>query len=249
MVSQLVWIIINASTTLGQDICESAIARGDLVLATCAPSSNMDALKRAGAAVIELDTNTNTGDFQGFAERAAALHGRIDVVVNNLDYNVLSVQRGTTATADQINSTLFGGLKIARAFLPHMRRSSTVAWVGSIPGWLGGVDMRTYAAFRKTVQAVNDSLHREIAPLGLRSIYVDLGYSRTPVNASNRLLTFSSNLEDYLATQAVEVLPPVQGANRPTSGDSKKAAQVFVDVLHSEDRTRPRGGGGFLTIR
>lgn len=48
-------------------------------------------------------------------------------------YNVFPV-----LTFDVISTNLFGGLAVARAFLPYMRprKTGTIAWIGSVCGWI-----------------------------------------------------------------------------------------------------------------
>jgi NAD(P)-dependent dehydrogenase (short-subunit alcohol dehydrogenase family) len=46
----------------------------------------LDALQAQGADVLELDVTAQLADLKTIADKATALHGRVDVVVNNAGY-------------------------------------------------------------------------------------------------------------------------------------------------------------------
>ena len=73
------------STGLGRDLTLAALARGDKVIATARGRSfgKLDDLKQAGADVLELDVTAPLERLKEAAERAVAIYGRVDVVVNN----------------------------------------------------------------------------------------------------------------------------------------------------------------------
>ena len=72
---------------------KSALARGDKVIASARTSSlsQLDDLKAQGADTIELDVTWSLERFSQTAEKAVAIHGRIDVLVNNAGTTVLGM--------------------------------------------------------------------------------------------------------------------------------------------------------------
>lgn len=63
----------------------AALKRGDKVIATARGRSisKLDDLKAQGADTLQLDVNASLQDIQEVAKQAVAIHGRVDVVVNN----------------------------------------------------------------------------------------------------------------------------------------------------------------------
>jgi NAD(P)-dependent dehydrogenase (short-subunit alcohol dehydrogenase family) len=82
---QLVWLITGTSTGLGRLLTQAALRRGDKVIATARARSlaQLDDLKAAGADTLELDVTASPEAIHEFAKKAVAIHGRVDVVVNN----------------------------------------------------------------------------------------------------------------------------------------------------------------------
>lgn len=66
----------------------AALQRGDKVIATARPRSlaKLADLQAAGADVLELDVTSTLETLHAIAQRAVAIHGRVDVVVNNAGF-------------------------------------------------------------------------------------------------------------------------------------------------------------------
>ncbi len=122
-------------------------------------------------------------------------------------------------TLDQFNTNVFGALNVTRAFLPYMRerKTGTVIFIGSVGGWRSVLNAGIYATTKFAFHGAGFScfshrisrgalhshtglsltLHDEIAPLGLRSVCIDLGYFRTPFLSSNNRAPWVPRIEDY----------------------------------------------------
>lgn len=88
MSAPLVWLISGTSSGLGRDFVLAALRRGDKVIATARGRSveKLNDLKAQGADVLELDVTVPLSDLQTIAAKAIAIHGAVDVVVNNAGY-------------------------------------------------------------------------------------------------------------------------------------------------------------------
>jgi len=139
------------------------LARGDKVISTARARSlpKLDELKEKGAATLELDVTAPLTELHAVAAKAVAIYGHIDVVVNNAGYIISGVLEENTwvanstlfptyfaylplptlpspeQTYEQFNTNVFGGLNVARAFLPYMRprKTGTIVWLGSLGGY------------------------------------------------------------------------------------------------------------------
>lgn len=106
--SPKVWVITGTSSGLGASIARSAIARGDLVVATARnPASNQHV---AGAKTLKLDVTSTFEELQAIAREAVALYGRVDVLVNNAGYPLISTveEASTEEVLKQFNTSECG---------------------------------------------------------------------------------------------------------------------------------------------
>lgn len=78
-----VWLITGCSSGFGFELVRAALARGEKVIATARSIDKIDELKAAGAAVLNLDVTSPLSDLKSVAEKAIALYGKVDVLVNN----------------------------------------------------------------------------------------------------------------------------------------------------------------------
>jgi len=158
-------------------------------------------------------------------------------VVNNAGYVAFGALEENTPqeTFDQFNTNVFGGLNVARAFLPYMRprATGTVVWIGSLAGYSGAGGIGLYCASKYAVRGISESLHQELAPLGLRSICVEPGYFKTDLLTADNRAPFHSKIPEYepVTTAAHEVLIK---ANHNQIGDAKKGANTIIDVVTGE---------------
>ncbi|KAF7980284.1 hypothetical protein HWV62_39051 [Athelia sp. TMB] len=221
---QLVWLITGTSAGFGRLLTLAALERGDKVIATARARSmpQLSDLKAAGADVLELDVTAPLATLQAVAEQALALHGRVDVVVNNAGFiGAGSMEENTPEeTLAQFSTNVFGGMNVARAFLPAMRaaRSGTVIFFGSMVGWTPVPHMGLYGATKFAVRGLSEALHAELAPLGLRSVCIEPGADRGGRVADGML----------------------QAYNGQQPGDPEKGARLIVDVVRDEGKAAGR---------
>ncbi|KAF8075755.1 hypothetical protein FPV67DRAFT_1469077 [Lyophyllum atratum] len=239
MASQLVWLITGTSTGLGRDLTLAALKRGDKVIATSRARSlaKLEDLKAQGADILELDVTSPLEDLKSIAEKANAIHGRIDVLVNNAGYILVgAIEENTPEESfDQFNTNVFGALNVSRAFLPYMRerKTGTVVFLGSLGGWRSVPNAGLYAATKFALRGISSSLHDEISPLGLRSICVDFGYFRTAfLNADHRAPQVS-RIQDY-KPMTDKANAALEAYNGKQPGDPLKGVEVIADVVRGE---------------
>ncbi len=78
-------VSFTTSSGIGRELAFAALRRGDKVIATGRQRSirQLEDLRAAGADVLELDVTASLQDLTKTAEKAVAIHGRLDVLVNN----------------------------------------------------------------------------------------------------------------------------------------------------------------------
>ncbi|KAK1218302.1 hypothetical protein PQX77_019014 [Marasmius sp. AFHP31] len=237
--SPLVWLITGTSTGLGRDLAIAALNRGDKVIATARARSisQIDDLKAKGAETIELDVTASLENLQDVAKKAISFHGRVDVLVNNAGYILVGAIEESTPeeTYSQFNTNVFGALNVTRAFLPYMRerKTGTVVFMGSLGGWSAGPSVGLYVTTKWALRGISQSLHTEIAPLGLRSLCIDFGYFRTSFLSSDHRQPYVARIPDYQElTEKSEAA--LQAYNGKQPGNPQKAVQVLLDLVHGD---------------
>ncbi|KAF8956242.1 short chain dehydrogenase [Flammula alnicola] len=239
MASQLVWLITGTSSGLGRQLALEALKRGEKVIATGRARSiaKLEDLKAQGADILELDVTSPLEELQEVAKKAVAIHGRIDVLVNNAGYILVGALEESTPqeTLDQFNTNVFGALNVARAFLPYMRekRTGTIIWLGSIAGWTSAPYAGLYSATKWALRGISETLNEEISPLGLRSICFDFGYFRTSFLQPDQRAPKVARIPDYkeLSDHGEAGL---QAYNGKQPGNPLKGVEVIVDVVRGE---------------
>jgi NAD(P)-dependent dehydrogenase (short-subunit alcohol dehydrogenase family) len=81
-----VWLITGTTSGFGAAFVHSLLARGDKVIATARNLSKISNLKQAGASTLQLDVTSSPAELEKTAKQAIAIHGKIDVLVNNAGY-------------------------------------------------------------------------------------------------------------------------------------------------------------------
>jgi len=149
--ARLVWLVTGCSSGLGQYLVKHIAARGDIAIATARDITKISASVQSleNVSILPLDVNAPPPAIQDIIAQAVSLHGHIDVLVNNAGF----IQIGTLEELQyedwvaQFETNVFGPIKVAKAVLPHFRdrKSGTLAFVGSLSGWVGHEVCGAYA--------------------------------------------------------------------------------------------------------
>jgi len=237
-----VWVVTGCSTGLGKDICLSALARGDKVIATCRGNAQdrLADLIAQGADALSLDIVVPLPELQAFAQKAIAIHGQVDILCNNAGY----VQQGAfeetspEETLKQYQTALFGPLNLTRAFLSHMRERKTgvIAMIGSRGAEMALPGCGVYTSAKAALTGLTQTLAAEVQPFGIKATCIEPGDFRTevfstPINSETHIPAYESVLAPTFAKLNPEFKQP---------GDPKKGAERIVDLLTGSGYARGR---------
>ncbi|KRE35001.1 oxidoreductase [Paenibacillus sp. Soil724D2] len=239
MENQKVWFITGASRGFGLEIAKAALAEGNKVVATVR--------RKPEQLAAELDNNENlfvtvldvTDEAQALdaAKQAADKFGRIDVLVNNAGYGLLSaVEEASNEEVKQnYDANVFGLLNVTRAILPYMRkqRSGHVINISSVGGLNGYVGWGIYGSTKFAVEGITESMALELAPLGIYATVVAPGFFRTEFLDPTSLIRTANVIDDYAGTVG-EMRSFATQVNKKQPGDPKKLAQAFIKLANSE---------------
>lgn len=184
-------LITGASRGLGRAIAEAYAEEGARVALAARSTDRLDELEREigsdRALAVECDV-TDTGAVEAAVERTVGAFGGLDAVVNNA--GILARVDLAAATDEQIDSVvevnLKGVMRVARATVPHLRRSEgSMINMSSVAAQRGPRDLSTYAATKGGVSSLTRQLAVQYAP-EVRVNAIEPGTVETPMNEAAR---------------------------------------------------------------
>src|SRR5437660_10779481 len=247
MTHKNVWFVTGAGRGMGVDIAKAALAGGNAVVAT---GRNIDSVTAAlgqddSLLAVKLDV-TDPADAEAAVKAAVERFGRIDVLVNNAGnfYAGFFEEIRPEDFRAQVETTLFGPLKLTRAVLPVMRaqRSGLVVAISSTAGIAGQEFCTAYAASKFGVEGWIESLTPEVAPFGIRTMLVEPGFFRTELLTPESTSYASPSIDDY-AERTEQTIAAWNGMNARQTGDPAKLAAALLTVTQQE-KTPLRWGAG-----
>jgi NAD(P)-dependent dehydrogenase (short-subunit alcohol dehydrogenase family) len=180
------WFITGASSGLGRALAETALARGDSVVATGRDPGAMRELEERypGRAVAERLDVTDPGQAREAARSAVEKLGRIDVLVNNAGFGLFGPleELADEELRREFDTNVFGAVNTIRAVLPQMRaqRAGHIVQISSLEGVAPALAGEcAYAASKFAVEGLCEGLAREVAHLGIGITIVEPGPIRT----------------------------------------------------------------------
>ncbi len=236
-----VWFVTGASKGLGLEIVKSALASGDKVVG--AVRDDVERLYKElrydeNLLVVKLDV---TKEYE--AVKAVNLtiekFGRIDVLVNNAGYSLLSAieEASDEDVRSQFDTNVFGMLNVLRAALPVLRKqrsghiiniSALYGFAVSLPGY--GI----YGATKFAVEAITEGLSIELRMLGIRATAVEPGMFTTSLLDSRSMKESKNIIGDYKDTVG-HIRTVIPSFNGTQPGDPVKFGKAIVTLANSDD--------------
>ncbi|KAJ5247826.1 hypothetical protein N7468_002809 [Penicillium chermesinum] len=231
------WLVTGASSGLGTAIAEAALQAGHKVIATArnptkAAQENPQ-VEKLGGIWIELDV-TKSETTKRVEDAITQTGGVIDVVVNNAGYSLLgSIEDMSESEVEtQFNTNVHGPVRVLKGVLPFMRaqKSGTIVNISSSAGLDGLPTCAMYAGTKFALEAMSESLSRELEPFGIRVVIIEPGQFRTKFLASYVQPAAGMN-KAYLGTPLDDVMKFFKQVNGSQHGDPVKAAQRILEIV------------------
>ena len=238
MTTKKVWFITGASRGFGFEIAKEALNSGDQVIATVRrkPESTMQQLGNHDRLEVVVMDVTDEAIIKNAVEKAIRRFGRIDVLVNNAGYGILSgVEEASDAEVRKVyDANVFGLLNVTRAVLPYFRsqRSGHIINLSSVGGLTGITGWGLYGSTKFAVEGITEALAAELAPLGISATAVEPGFFRTDFLDASSLTTTPNIIEDYAETVG-KMRGFAADVNHKQPGSAVKAAQAIVRLGHA----------------
>ena len=243
----LVAVVTGGGSGIGAAVVDALVERGASVAVLDLDTSNVPDGVLGVAADVSDDESVRTA-VANVVDRL----GRIDILVNNAGIGA----QGSVSENDDaewvrvLDVNLLGGVRVSRAALPHLRKSSAAAIVniGSIAATAGLPDRALYSASKGAVLALTRAMAADHLREGIRVNCVNPGTAETPW--IQRLLASSEDPEQERAAlnarqphgrlvSAREVALAACYLASPDSG-STTGTSIAVDGGMQDLRLRPR---------
>ncbi|GJD91391.1 MULTISPECIES: SDR family NAD(P)-dependent oxidoreductase [Methylobacterium] len=176
-------VVTGASSGIGAATARELAGRGYHVLAGVRRNVDADALRTANIEPVILDITQEAG-IAALSQRVGndPERRRLAVLVNNAGVGI-NVPVETYALPDwrrlfEVN--LFGHVAVIQALLPALIESGgTIVNVSSVGGRVAMGAYGPYACTKFALEALSDSLRREVGQLGVRVVVIEPGAVRT----------------------------------------------------------------------
>jgi NAD(P)-dependent dehydrogenase (short-subunit alcohol dehydrogenase family) len=191
--------------------------------------------------VLELDV-ADTASVNSAVERAIALEGRLDVVVNNA-----GIAAGGPLEAFDIEQmhelfevNVYGPLRVDKAVLPHMRArgSGLLIHVSSTLGRILPNSGGLYPASKWALEGLAESLHYQLRPFGVEVVILEPGSFPTPAVSRGMRPNDQRVVEQY-ASVATATRRDVEPSSDYTPPDPQEVADEVLRLMTLPQGTRP----------
>src|SRR5690606_37441151 len=191
--TEKVWFITGASRGFGRVWTEAALQRGDKVAATARKRESIADLKeKYGANVLTLTVDvTNPEQVKSAVDTAHAHFGRLDVVLNNAGYSLVSTIEEASADAIRqlYDTNVIGPVSVIQAALPLLRKqgSGHILGVSSTLGHVSYPIIGYYCSSKWAFEAIYESLAAEVGQFGIDVTIIEPGAYATEFGSQQSL--------------------------------------------------------------
>jgi NAD(P)-dependent dehydrogenase (short-subunit alcohol dehydrogenase family) len=184
-------LITGASSGIGKATAKYFSEQGWNVAATMrTPDRDDEVCRYRNTRVYALDV-TLPERIDAAIAQAVRDFGRIDVLVNNAGYGVDGVFEAMSddVIRRQFETNVFGLMRVTRRFIEYFRDNGIRGHIIQVSSMGGRLAFPLYSIYHGTkwaVEGFSESLHYELAPLGIRVKIVEPGPIRTDFYGRNR---------------------------------------------------------------
>jgi len=239
-------VVTGASTGMGAATAKELARRGFHVLAGVRRDVDADALRTEGIEPQILDITVDS-DVAAIVDRVARdpLGRPLRALVNNAGISV-NAPVEVLPIAEwrrQFEVNLFGHVAMIQALLPSLRRSSgTVVNISSIGGKVALPTYPAYAGSKFAMEALSDSLRREVSGSGVKVAVVEPGAVKTAM--AERGIATADRLKAGMAPDQLErygaLIDAMSNLARSFDTDGVPAEHAAKVIAKAATAPRPR---------
>lgn len=203
-------VITGASSGLGAASARHLAAEGAKLVLGARRLDRLQALAGElglpAAAAVATDV-TDATQVKHLVDTAVAVHGRLDVILNNAGLMPHSpLERGKIDDWDRmIDVNLKGVLYGIAAALPHMtaQKSGHIINVSSVAGHKVRPGSAVYAATKAAVRMLSEGLRQEVKPYNIRTTIISPGAVRSELPQSVTEADVAKGIRDFYEAVAI----------------------------------------------
>jgi NAD(P)-dependent dehydrogenase (short-subunit alcohol dehydrogenase family) len=243
---------------MGAAAARELARRGFHVLAGVRRDRDARTIRAAGVEPVILDI-TEPGQVAALAARVAGDPRELHALVNNAGIQVNAPVEALPMARwrEVFEVNLFGHIALTQALLPALLRSEgRVLNISSIGGKVAMATYGAYAGAKFALEAVSDSLRREVAPLGVRVVVIEPGGVRTEMAArgiatANDLAAGMTPEQEQRYGDLVRATNTLMASGTASGVTAEAAARVIAKAVTARNpRTRyPIGRDAALITR
>jgi len=232
-------VVTGASTGIGAAIAQELAGRGFRVFGTVRRPEDGAALEGAGVTPVRMDVTDGDSIVRARALVEQALAGApLVALVNNAGVPAAGplelVHLDEFRRALEVN--LIGVVAVTQAFLPLLKRArGRIVNISSVSGRVAMPFMGPYAASKFALEAVSDSLRRELLPFGVDVIVVEPGSVQSRIWDKVQAM----DLSRYGGTPYERVLPRIRDVAVRSGAEGLPADRVARAVAKALIARRP----------
>ena len=194
-------LITGSSTGIGRATALKFQAEGWNVVATMrSPEKETELNQLDNVLVTKLDVQ-DTATIDAAIAASVERFGNIDVVLNNAGYGLMGTFESASSEAirRQYDVNVFGLFDVTKAVLPHFRanKKGTFINISSVGGKITFPLISLYHSTKFAVEGFSESLHYELAPLGIQVKVVEPGGVATDFGGRSMDFQHNEALTDY----------------------------------------------------
>jgi len=239
-------VVTGASTGMGAATARELARRGFHVLAGVRREIDADALRGEGIEPHILDITVES-DVAAIADRVAAdpLGRPLRALINNAGIAVNAPVEALPIAEwrRQFEVNLFGHVAMIQALMPSLLRSSgTVVNISSVGGKVALPTYPAYAGTKFALEALSDSMRREVSDLGVKVVVVEPGAVKTEM--AQRGVATADRLKAGMTADQLErydgLIDAMSNLARSFDTDGVPAERAAKVIANAATAPRPR---------
>ena len=239
-------VVTGASTGMGAATARELARRGFHVLAGVRREIDADALRGEGIEPHILDITVES-DVAAIADRVAAdpLGRPLRALINNAGIAVNAPVEALPIAEwrRQFEVNLFGHVAMIQALMPSLLRSSgTVVNISSVGGKVALPTYPAYAGTKFALEALSDSMRREVNDLGVKVVVVEPGAVKTEM--AQRGVATADRLKAGMTADQLEryggLIDAMSNLARSFDTDGVPAERAANVIANAATAPRPR---------